>query len=151
MLKRLGLTDQWFGHHVELTILAPTFPNMVTHPKNLEGSWWTFSHQIFRMYHINIDLSMMLFCFYYRKKFFWHCNSHFSRPALWGPNMTCILGARENIPGFFFPKVIIFFKKSTNLMLITRPFPLYWVLMRYLAQFLLHDRLLFELPQKSGQ
>ena len=151
MLKRLGLTDQWFGHHVELTILAPTCPNMVTHPKNLEGSWLTFSHQIFRMYHINIDLSMMSFCFYYRKRFFWHCISHFSRPALWGPNMTCILGARENIPGFFLPKIIIFFKKSTNLMLITRPFTLYWVFMRYLAQFLLQDRLLFELPQKSGQ
>ena len=39
MLKRLGLTDQWFGHHVELTVLAPTCPNMVTHPENLEGSW----------------------------------------------------------------------------------------------------------------
>ena len=25
--------------------------------------------------------------------------------------MTCILGARENIPGFFFPKIIIFFQK----------------------------------------
>ena len=45
--------------------------------------------------------------------------------------MTCILGARENIPGFFLPKVIIFFKKSTNLMLITRPFTLYWVFMSH--------------------
>jgi hypothetical protein len=36
-------------------------------------------------------------------------------------------------------------------MLITRPFTLYWVFMRYLAQFLLQDCLLFELPQKSGQ
>ena len=25
--------------------------------------------------------------------------------------MTCILGARENIPGFFLPKIIIFFPK----------------------------------------
>ena len=64
------------------------------------------------------------------------------------PNETP--GGQGEYSRIFFPQNYYFFQKVNkfNEQVITRPFTLYWVFMRYLAQFLLQDRLLFELPQK---